>query len=181
MTTPAEVEPPPPAPPSAADAAALPRSRQYLRLLVIAAVLGVPISAVAYWYLVLAGVLQDALYKELPGSLGLDAIPAWGPLPLLGIAVAALVSLGFGAVVGPERRSSRSAPRTAHRARIMKPTAARWSTGTPAAHSGSPPFAPRRRGSAECPLARPRSWRAGGRRGHGRCAHREQRGRFGWA
>jgi H+/Cl- antiporter ClcA len=128
-------------PPTATDAATLLRSRQYLQLLVIAAVLGVPISAAAYWYLVLTGVLQDWLYQDLPGSLGLDAVPAWwplpllgiggllvalligyfpgrggespldgfhpgggtpAPLPLLGIALAALLSLGFGAVVGPE-------------------------------------------------------------------------------
>ena len=37
------------------DAATLVRSPQYLRLLVLAAVLGVPISAVAYWFLVLTG------------------------------------------------------------------------------------------------------------------------------
>ena len=130
-----------PAPGAAADPVALLRSRQYLQLLVIAAVLGVPISAVAYGYLVLSTQLQGWLYQDLPGALGLAAVPAWWPLPLLGvagllvglvvryvrgrggespldgfhpgggppdpvtllgIAVAALVSLGFGAVVGPE-------------------------------------------------------------------------------
>ena len=130
-----------PAPAAGADPATLLRSRQYLQLLVIAAVLGVPISAVAYGYLVLSTQLQGWLYQDLPGLLGLAAVPAWWPLPLLGvagllvglivryvpgrggksplggfhpgggppapipllgIAVAALVSLGFGAVVGPE-------------------------------------------------------------------------------
>jgi H+/Cl- antiporter ClcA len=130
-----------PAPVAAADPVTLLRSRQYLQLLVIAAVLGVPISAVAYGYLVLSTQLQGWLYQDLPGVLGLAAAPVWwplpllgvagllvglvvryvpgrggespldgfhpgggppGPVPLLGIAVAALVSLGFGAVVGPE-------------------------------------------------------------------------------
>jgi hypothetical protein len=51
MTTPAHGEPAPP--PEPADPTALLRSGAYVRLLVIAAVLGVPISAVAYWFLVL--------------------------------------------------------------------------------------------------------------------------------
>src|SRR5829696_4539507 len=76
-----------PAPPSApADPATLLRSREYLRLLVIAAVLGVPISAVAYWFLVLTGSLGDWLYTDLPKALELDPAPAWWPLPLLGVA-----------------------------------------------------------------------------------------------
>src|SRR3954467_9727707 len=131
-----------PAPPSApADPATLLRSRQYLRLLVIAAVLGVPISAVAYWFLVLTSVLGDWLYSGLPRLLELDPVPVWWPLPLLGVAgllvgllvqfvpgrggespldgfhpgggppaplpllgitLAAVVSIGLGAVGGPE-------------------------------------------------------------------------------
>jgi H+/Cl- antiporter ClcA len=139
MTTPTTSGPARPAAP--ADPVTLLRSREYLRLLVIAAVLGVPISAVAYWFLVLTGALGDWLYTGLPAFLDLDPVPAWwplpllgvagllvglvfrfvpgrggespldgfhpgggapAPLPLLGIAVASLVSLGFGAVVGPE-------------------------------------------------------------------------------
>jgi H+/Cl- antiporter ClcA len=139
MSTPVTSGPAPPAAP--ADPVTLLRSQQYLRLLVIAAALGAPISAVAYWYLVLTGALGDWLYTDLPASLELDPVPAWWPLPLLGvagllvglvvrfvpghggespldgfhpgggpppplpllgIAGAALMSLGFGAVVGPE-------------------------------------------------------------------------------
>jgi H+/Cl- antiporter ClcA len=124
-----------------ADPATLLRSAAYLRLLVIAAVLGVPISAVAYWFLVLTQELGSWLYSGLPRFLSLDPVPAWWPLPLLatagllvgllirfvpgrggespldgfhpgggpaaplpmlGITLAAVVSLGFGAVVGPE-------------------------------------------------------------------------------
>ncbi|NYJ08616.1 chloride channel protein [Petropleomorpha daqingensis] len=129
------------APAAAADPAALLRSRQYLQLLVLSVVLGVPISAIAYGFLALSDTLQDWLYSDLPAALDLDPVPAWwplpvlgaggllvavliryvpghggesplggftpgggapGPVPLLGIAVAALVSLAAGAVVGPE-------------------------------------------------------------------------------
>jgi len=139
MTTPVTDEPGPP--PEPADPIALLRSGAYLRLLVIAAVLGVPISAVAYWFLVLTGALGDWLYDDLPRTLALDPVPAWwpfpllgtaglmvgllirfvpghggespldgfhpgggppAPVPLLGITLAAVVSIGFGAVVGPE-------------------------------------------------------------------------------
>jgi len=139
MTTPVPNDPVQPAAP--ADPATLLRSRPYLRLLVIAAVLGVPISAVAYWFLMLTSGLGDWLYTDLPKALELDPAPAWwplpllgvagllvglvvqfvpgrggespldgfhpgggapAPLPLLGIAAAAVVSLGLGAVVGPE-------------------------------------------------------------------------------
>ena len=68
MTTPARDEAAPP--PEPADPTALLRSGAYLRLLVIAAVLGVPISAVAYWFLVLTGALGDWLYDDLPADPG---------------------------------------------------------------------------------------------------------------
>src|SRR3954447_3902146 len=123
------------------DPTTLLRSAAYLRLLVIAALLGVPISAVAYWFLVLTQELGNWLYSGLPRSLSLAPVPVWwllpllgvagllvgllvrfvpggggespldgfhpgggppAPVPLLGIALAAVVSLGFGAVVGPE-------------------------------------------------------------------------------
>jgi H+/Cl- antiporter ClcA len=126
---------------AATDPTTLLRSAAYLRLLVIAALLGVPISAVAYWFLVLTQELGNWLYSGLPRSLSLAPVPVWWPLPLLGvagllvgllvrfvpggggespldgfhpgggppapvpllgIALAAVVSLGFGAVVGPE-------------------------------------------------------------------------------
>jgi H+/Cl- antiporter ClcA len=115
------------------------RSRRYVVLLVLAAVIGAPVSAVAYWFLVLASDLQRWLYTDLPSGLGYATSPSWWPLPILavagllvalviryvpgrggespadgfhaghaapiaipGIAVAALVTLGSGAVLGPE-------------------------------------------------------------------------------
>ena len=60
------------------DPAALPRSPRYVRLLVLAAVLGVPISAVAYGFLALVGFLQRWIYDDLPSALGYAATTSGG-------------------------------------------------------------------------------------------------------
>jgi H+/Cl- antiporter ClcA len=116
------------------------RSRAYIRLLVVAAILGVPISAAAYGFLALVNYLQKELFTYLPHGLGFSTVPAWWPLPMLliggvltalairylpgnggpspapgfgvhppptpvqlpGVILAALASLAFGAVIGPE-------------------------------------------------------------------------------
>ena len=135
---PAEPEGKPPA--AATDPLSLVRSRGYAVLLLIAAVLGVPISAAAFGFLALVNKLQSLTYTDLPEALGFDGTPNWWPVPLLavagllvgpivrylpgngghepahgfvssgptptvnlpGVALAALASLGLGAVVGPE-------------------------------------------------------------------------------
>ncbi len=111
-----------------------------MRLLVVAAVLGAPISAVAWGFLALVSKLQHWLYVSFPDDLGFKSVPVWWPFPLLavggilvaltitylpgtgghspadgfkaggvfpprelaGVALAALATLGFGAVLGPE-------------------------------------------------------------------------------
>ena len=116
------------------------RSRRYVQLLVLAALLGVPVSAAAYGFLKLIAWLQEALFTDLPEGLGFDAPPTWWPLPILtlsglltalairhlpgtgghspadgfkmtgalpptelpGVLLAALATLSFGAVLGPE-------------------------------------------------------------------------------
>ncbi|MDX2916578.1 MULTISPECIES: chloride channel protein [Streptomyces] len=116
------------------------RTRKYAVLLLMAAVLGVPVSAIAFGFLALVSELQSLTYTELPKALGFAATPSWWPVPLLGVAgllvglvvrrlpgggghrpaeglvstgappaadlpgivLAALVSLGVGAVLGPE-------------------------------------------------------------------------------
>ncbi len=108
--------------------------------MLVAAFLGVPVSAFAYFFLALVSKLQHWLYTSLPSGLGLGQPPAWWPFPLLalggllvalavrylpgtgghspadgfhaggvaparelpGIFLAALATLGFGAVLGPE-------------------------------------------------------------------------------
>ena len=117
------------------------RSRSYVKLLVLAGLIGVPVSFVAYWFLKVVDVLQQEFFTDLPKSLGFDSVPAWWPLPLLtiaglavaliirhlpgtaghspadgfhagggatvpidlpGIVLAALATLSFGVVLGPE-------------------------------------------------------------------------------
>jgi Voltage gated chloride channel len=133
-------------PGSAATAAAQPdvgtllRSRSYLGLLLVAALLGVPVSAAAYGFLALVSYLQKELFTHLPHGLGLNPVPTWWPLPVLvaggilaalaitrlpgnggpspadgfkmhkpptatklpGVVLAALATLCFGLVLGPE-------------------------------------------------------------------------------
>jgi hypothetical protein len=125
---------------AATDPLSLVRSRGYVVLLLIAAVLGVPISAAAFGFLALVNKLQSLTYTDLPQALGFHGTPSWWPVPLLavagllvgpivrylpgngghepargfvasgptptanlpGVALAALASLGLGAVIGPE-------------------------------------------------------------------------------
>ncbi|MER6301605.1 chloride channel protein [Kitasatospora sp. NPDC001539] len=122
------------------DPYALVRTRGYAGLLIMAAVLGVPISAGAYGFLALIDELQRWTYTDLPKALGFHGTPSWWPLPLLaaaglavgaairylpgtgghkpaeglstggtakpielpGIFIAAVATLGLGAVLGPE-------------------------------------------------------------------------------
>jgi H+/Cl- antiporter ClcA len=126
--------------PEPADAGALLRSPAYVRLLALAAIIGVPVSAIAYGFLKLVSWLQGQLFEALPSTLGFDNPPLWWPLPLLvaggflcaaairelpgigghspadglqmggalpaielpGVFFAALATLSFGVVLGPE-------------------------------------------------------------------------------
>ena len=69
---------------AAADTLALLRSRSYLVLLVLAALLGVVVSAIAYGYLALVSKLQGWIFTSLPRGLGFHGEPLWWPvLPLV--------------------------------------------------------------------------------------------------
>src|SRR3954470_16275224 len=59
------------------------RSRSYVRLLVLAALMGLPVSGLAYGFLALADWLQDSFFTDLPRELGFGSAPVWWPLPLL--------------------------------------------------------------------------------------------------
>jgi H+/Cl- antiporter ClcA len=74
------------------DPQTLLRSKNYLRLLFLAAVLGAPISAAAYGFLYLVGYLQGEVFAHLPNGLGFHGEPPWWPLPMLAVA---------GLLVGP--------------------------------------------------------------------------------
>jgi H+/Cl- antiporter ClcA len=122
------------------DPQVLLRSKGYLGLLILAAALGVPISAAAYGFLQLVAYLQGEVFTHLPNGLGFHGAPPWWPLPLLtvagllvapvirflpgkgghspadgfkpggtpttaelpGVLLAALATLSFGVVLGPE-------------------------------------------------------------------------------
>ena len=70
-----------PAPP---DPMALLRSKSYVVILVVCAVLGVPIAMISYLFLQLVDRLQTWVYTDLPNGLGFHGEPTWWPLlPLL--------------------------------------------------------------------------------------------------
>jgi H+/Cl- antiporter ClcA len=57
-----------------------------LKLLFLAALIGAPVSAAAYWFLELVDALQTLFFKDLPKDVGFDSVPTWWPLPLLAVA-----------------------------------------------------------------------------------------------
>src|SRR5580704_10804727 len=76
------------------DPAAILRSNSYLGLLVLAAIIGVPVSAVAYFFLALVTKLQGWIFTSLPDGLGFHGEPLWWPvlpLTLAGVLVAATI------------------------------------------------------------------------------------------
>src|SRR6476620_2058069 len=127
--------------PAAIDPVAVLRSRAYISALALAAILGIPISAVAYGFLALVAALQKFPFTTQPNQILASAAPAWWPVPWLvlcglltaltirylpgnaghspafgfktgggpptgrelpGVVLAALTTLGLGAVLGPE-------------------------------------------------------------------------------
>jgi len=68
------------------DPQALLRSRSYVSLLVLAAIIGAPISAAAWGFLALVNKLQGWLFTSLPKALGFHGEPLWWPVPLLMVA-----------------------------------------------------------------------------------------------
>lgn len=71
---------------AARDPLAIMRDRRYLVILVLASVVGVVASAVAWGFLELLHKLQPWVFDDLPDALGFDGAPMWWPLPMLLIA-----------------------------------------------------------------------------------------------
>src|SRR5689334_10729055 len=66
----------------------------FIRLLALAAVVGVVVSFAAWCFLELVHVVQDGVYDDLPDLLGFDHTPSWWAIPILiiaGFAVAAAI------------------------------------------------------------------------------------------
>lgn len=68
------------------DPRAVLRSPAYLKLLVLAAIIGAPIAAAAYGFLWVVDELQEWIFTDLPQDLGFDGPPGWWPLPPLALA-----------------------------------------------------------------------------------------------
>jgi H+/Cl- antiporter ClcA len=62
------------------------RSRSYVALLALAAIVGVVVSVVAYGFLALVSKVQGWIFTSLPRDLGFHAEPVWWPIPPLVIA-----------------------------------------------------------------------------------------------
>ena len=91
---------PPAGSPPALDPLSMVRSKAYLSALVLAGLLGIPISAIAYGFLALVGSLQKRIFDEWPSSIFDGAPPAWWPVPWL-VLCGLLVSLTLKYLPGP--------------------------------------------------------------------------------
>ena len=81
MTDPAASPEPAPAP----DPTAIIKTRSYVVLLVLGALLGVPVATVAYFFLDAVSKLQTEIFTDLPKQLGFHGEPLWWPLPWLAL------------------------------------------------------------------------------------------------
>jgi H+/Cl- antiporter ClcA len=68
---------------AAIDPVAVIRSKAYIAALLLAALLGAPISAIAYGFLALVATTQSLLFTDLPRQLFAGSVPAWWPVPWL--------------------------------------------------------------------------------------------------
>jgi H+/Cl- antiporter ClcA len=71
--------------PDAIDPRTVVRSPAYLSALALAALLGVPISAVAYGFLALVNKIQAYLFSDLPQDVFGSSVPAWWPIPFVAL------------------------------------------------------------------------------------------------
>jgi chloride channel protein, CIC family len=62
------------------------RSPGYLKTLVFCALIGIPVSFAAFWFLVALHELEHLMWADLPQALDWDTPPWWWPLPLLLVA-----------------------------------------------------------------------------------------------
>jgi H+/Cl- antiporter ClcA len=76
---------PPPEPAPAPDPTAVIKSKSYIALLALGALLGVPVATVAYFFLDGVAKLQTEIFTDLPKQLGFHGEPLWWPLPWLAL------------------------------------------------------------------------------------------------
>lgn len=68
------------------DPSAIIRSKNYTALLVIAAVIGVPVAAMAYFFLFVVQKIQEWVYVTLPAEFSSQALRTWWPALVLTVA-----------------------------------------------------------------------------------------------
>lgn len=68
------------------DVMGMRRSRGYVVILILAALVGAPIAAVAYFFQHVTNLVQEWAYAGLPSALGMATPPVWWPVPLLVVA-----------------------------------------------------------------------------------------------
>jgi H+/Cl- antiporter ClcA len=85
--------------PAPTDPTQLLRERSYLAILLLGAVVGVPVAAVAYGFLGLSTKGQEWVFTTLPVDLGFDSTPTWWPIPFLVLA-GVLVALAIDRLPG---------------------------------------------------------------------------------
>ena len=73
----------PAASPTSLDPVVVIRSKPYVAALVLAAVLGVPISIIAYGFLAFVAAVQQFVFVGLPNQIFSGQAPAWWPVPWL--------------------------------------------------------------------------------------------------
>ena len=91
------------------DPLALLRSRSYVALLVLAAIIGVPVSAAAYFFLALVSKMQGWIFTDLPKGLGFHAEPLWWPILPLALAGLLVAQAHADDQGRPQTRSRREA------------------------------------------------------------------------
>ena len=73
-------------PPAGTDPSTLIRSKEYRRLLILAAAVGLLVSFASWAFLELVHWTQVGLYESVPDALGFASVPMWWPLPILALA-----------------------------------------------------------------------------------------------
>jgi chloride channel protein, CIC family len=71
-----------PAPP---DPAAILKSKGFLALLALGAIIGVPVATVSYFFLEAVARVQTEIFTDLPVTVGYHTEPLWWPLPWLAL------------------------------------------------------------------------------------------------
>jgi H+/Cl- antiporter ClcA len=61
-------------------------SRGYVGLLLIAALIGIPLSLIAFGFLAVVHRLEHLVWHTLPENLGYHELPAWWPIVMIGLA-----------------------------------------------------------------------------------------------